>query len=342
MKEVPQLHFRYWKENIDRSDSQKETSKTSNFARDKKLNCIQLCLMEIADYMNVPYEYIFLETWLFDLERIVNLGEIYDKSYIPLNERMISLLCKYTKVNCRNIDKTKFANKIEKLEVNDVALVEMDTFDCPWSPGYMWKHFSYYYLLIRISEDNNKYLGFCPYDDIYDIHINNELLEISQNIYIFSKSKENGELFFMRDLKKHLNKKVILSEGKTIFSKIREFATFLKNLENLDQVFMEKRLDDNLYVQRIAYIVSSRFGLVLMMDKLVDDELINSTLNEVYLLWLKIKSNLIKAILTNNIQDLRTLSRDIINAADGEEKVYQLIQSKNDSLICGEKNSNWR
>lgn len=303
---------------------------TYNFIKNRKMNCIQLCLADIANVMCCAYEHIFLEIWDFDLERPVCMGYKYDETYQTINERLIELLTLYSPI--KYIKSRDITGDLMDLCKSEIMLVEMDTYDCPWAVGYLWKHFSYYFI-IRIDSESNKIFGYCPYDDVYSIEINEEIIRKALNAYIFKREKAYCMLS-SEQFKKHLSAKMVTILPDTLFKKMVRFAEMLGELKDLNILKIDEgRIEDNIFVQRLAYIESSRYGMKVLFSKLFHDEALNCEMNEICKRWTKLKNDMIKGVITKRLFVINNLKRDVIEISNLEKAVYEKLNQIDDGII---------
>lgn len=305
---------------------------SDNYADNIKFNCIHLCLADIAKNMECNYEHIFLNSWDFDLEKPISIGKKYDTSYQMHNEQMMRLLTLYAPIDYIKLEKWDILNNSFRLTNEEILLVEMDSYDCKWSDEYQEKHLTYYYL-VKIDNNSNSLTGHCPYYNIYDIRINNNILEKSLNAYIFFKINKNYVLT-SELLKYHLFSNMRLIIPDTIFNRMEQFASLLDNITSFDVLNISNKIEENLFVQRLAHVEISRYGIKLMLEMLFHDNTLNHNMGNICILWTNIKNYIIKGLLTQRKSIINRVIKDILEVAHLEKNLYDtLFQIKNDNVI---------
>ncbi len=289
------------------------------FTDESELNCVQACLCDIARRFRQPYESIFVGLWKFEITKKVSLGKEYDDSFRELNEKMMNNLVKYTDV-CYKVTSVEEIRNEYKGE-GHIILVEFDTYDCPWSPGYLWKHFTYY--IVIIGRENEKYVAYSPYDNISNIFITNDLLCKALKVYDFFGRKDSATKLTANEIFTQIQES---TRNRVIFDEMREFAQKIAEIKDIRQIVTAEKLEDNLYVMRFAYFAKCRYCISLMFKQYMPDGVIIDLFRKSSDLWGKMKYTFIRAILTSNIAIIKKGVHQLQEAIQCEENAYSRIK----------------
>lgn len=288
--------------------------KNKLFTDEGEMNCLQSCLFDISQRFAQPYECIFVGLWKFEIEKEISLGDEYDYSFQEINMKMMDNLCKYTDI-CYNVSSVIDVDSVI-IGSRDLFLVELDTYDCPWSPGYLWKHFTYF--IILIDRENEYYLAYSPYDSISNIHISDVQLKNAKNIFHFFKSENSTNELTIKEIQRCIQES---TEQGYIFKKMETTFNCIVTYEDIHQLITSEKVENNLYVMRFAYFSKCRHCISLMIRRYISDSMIINLLCQSSELWSKLKYVVIRAILTSDIQKI----------ADGMNYMEGIIQCEKEA-----------
>lgn len=289
----------------------------------RELNCIQLCLKMIAKIFRCDYEYIFLEAWEFDLSRKEETGDKYGITNIEYNERSIELICKYTNLQCKKYSGNNVKETIEQLSNDYIALAEIDTYYCPWSPGYNDSHFTYYFFIFRNDEGNIDTFG--PYDNTYYIALNDAIISNIRNIYFFFIEENSGKEITNLDILYHINKAI--SQHGNQFDNIIDFSNSIDTIICRENILENKKYNQNRFLQRIIYVELSRKTLKIFIEKFINEKETRKMINGIISDWIEIKNKVIKIVCYGKEKDIES-ARVLLEKVANKEKCLYIRISK--------------
>ena len=120
----------------------------------------------------------------------------------------------------------------------------------------------------------------------------------------------------------------------TLFDKMMRFADMLGTINDTNILrTCECRIEDNIFVQRLAYIESSRYGMQMLFAKLFHDEIINQEMSEICKRWTKVKNDMIKVIVSKRLSLIQNLKEEIMTIVILEKTIYEKLNQLEDGMI---------
>ncbi|MCI8371894.1 MAG: hypothetical protein HFI75_05785 [Lachnospiraceae bacterium] len=206
------------------------------FQIEQHLNCIQQNIVEICNYFNVEFYYIFFDSWKFN----------YNKSYIfskclLMPERTEGGLCELTDIEIQQYkDFDKDLLEVISMVQSHAAIksrymIMLDSYYCPWHRGYKILHIPHWCLINIYNSKERKFLCEDPFYKIKNcqIHLDDLKMGIESLVVYTMKKKKTNNQNVIGAFKRHLNEVDI----SVLTSNMSDFANRILNIETINELF---------------------------------------------------------------------------------------------------------
>lgn len=291
-------------------------------------NCIENCIANVCDAVDIVHLPIFINSWDFNYRTSkLTIGErLYDSH--SDNERLKDYF--YTSSLYLNIDfisEPLIYEKLYKKCINGkIYLIEIDSYDCDWSPAYKKYHYPHYFILngdLNGEKDTDKNNLF-----IIDSYTTPNLINFDSNILNRAKNCFKIDIPYYKniltktDLKDDFFNFVESNLRQGVYDKIESFANDIllcKSLEELTPHILD--ISNSYIIRRLSYIVNSRKNVLLLMKYLEQSSQILFEFQLLIEKWENLKNYFIKIIISNKIHSLSKASDIIYSIALLEKKI---------------------
>lgn len=294
-------------------------------------NCIENCIANLCDALDVDFRPMFLFSWDFGFKKYEStLGEkIHYHTFFDIGvEQYFKISEDYLGIKFIDLPKT-YNNIINSIKSNIVLLIRADSFNVSWSLGYLKYHLPHFYLLMcnegkicvidSFSCQEILHIEDIPVDDIEQCYY----VETYQLTRLHSTELlKNGFLTFLKNN---------LDNG--VFDLIKHFGKELTEIDSIDKLTIAQTdIPNAMLIRRLSYITNSRYNTKCFFEYIDYAKYYVDVMQSIYERWETVKNLFIKILISKKISLLEQVGFELIQIINLENNLCKNIISENEKF----------
>ena len=288
-------------------------------------NCIENCIANICDALDLDFRPIFLFSWDFgyDLSK-PKVGErVHYRNSCDMGlNNYLYVAKKYLNIDFSCIPDEK-KNITDLLNKGVCLLISIDSFECPWNLAYQKYHYPHFYIL-KYSDTT----GFIAIDSFSSSE------PVKVNIDTLNKSKEVYKVDFITADIQNIHSNVFYEFSTAlknnnefgIFELINKFSFELTQINSIyDLASNLTDFSDEHLIRRMRYIANSRYNTNSFFEYLDLTHSYIEAMQCIYEKWEALKNFFIKVLISKNLKFLPQASSELIKILNLEKELCNVI-----------------
>ena len=290
-------------------------------------NCVENCIANLCDSYKIDHRPLFLFSWDFGFKKTSFLLEdnvhfnynfdttvyrYYDISKIYLNISFIP-------------NGTDSSDIMRKLNKGNIMLITSDAYNLPWNLAFGKYHVQHSFLVLVDSVNHCLKVidSFCSNDFVVLENLNG--IDIIESFLI--KLKKNEKIEYLPDLLEQKYLAILETNIKRdIFDLIKEFGDSVKEIDSVDKIMnLENELSESYFLRKLNYITNARSNTKSFFEYLQWPNKYVDLMNDIYREWTIVKNLFIKFILSNELNLIPQISRQLHEIAILEKDLCNTI-----------------